>query len=940
MTSMPVNTLSLGSLSLDESQYSNSSPDQIIPLLRSSLQTLLDHLKKLPSSNVTRSITLLNNNDRSLDSASSPSNRVTLNKEATELDESIVGLLNYIGSQFSVWIFDDFVNSNKLQTTLWSSFHYFTIKHYQQAVLGKSNVDASEPHFQHTRYIENERFISICQTITHYYKSFISKMIEHYGYTSQIHYVVSCLRLKPDQQNQHSSVKQKILPVLHLSIHDALCRMGDLSRYRASLEDQLTKISSDYSQALIYYTTASKISPSSGVPLNQLGNINYFRGDIFTSTYYFLRSVAVDEPFKDVSNLRLILRKLSKVKDGEFSEMPIYGLSEQGFDTIEKFHQIKRVLFQITQHYSNLYLAQYSSKGDTAKASSTGFFESSGLKARQDELAEEFYNCCKRGEIPGRILVNLVIVSIIFMWLLKKGIDERVGKGTKSKASLLSSRLAYQNALSFSLKLYSQLFSVALMQTTTRLADERLPEEFMLLLPVFRIIFDWVHKQLVDDSITDWRLDMTECNAMFLKLWQLVGYLRGKYGFEFDVLTAVARSNWDRFDEVLKQQTYDVCRESGASLDENKVFDRAVNTPGAATPKMTTNPTTSNIVKNTTSSKAMVENYEETHSFGLIPLNGGLSDTPTGLEFSNGQVTGDANKYRSECILFSAVEMSRLPVSFLKLDELLGNEAKFEFEGIEFEIVEDEEDEESEECFKTELKEEMLTCMTRISEKEGKLGGRGMPSDTLVGGPGFFGGGQVKMQRYVHGAAGEYERGPYETGRYEGGQDEEVVDERDYYNIGRNDKEIMKEGGYLKGEERKMLIGGDAGENSNRGFNAGYSELFGKRMMNPAAGGTKGVGEKYNGVNAMNSASPAFLSKLYDLEKAQFSKRGGHNTKPRNGGTESKKNEGEGGTKNRRRRRTRRRKKGGKSRCEGSGEEGSDDSCSEDEEVVFTGRGR
>lgn len=36
--------------------------------------------------------------------------------------------------------------------------------------------------------------------------------------------------------------------------------------------------------------------------------------------------------------------------------------------------------------------------------------------------------------------------------------------------------------------------------------------------------------------------------------------------------------------------------------------------------------------------------------------------------------------------------------------------------------MEDEEDEESEECFKTELKEEMLTCMTRISEKEGKLG--------------------------------------------------------------------------------------------------------------------------------------------------------------------------------------------------------------------------
>lgn len=866
MTGIPRNPVTLNSLSLDDTQNSPSTSSQLIPQLRDSLKTFLERLKVVPSIDAVNTRTLLGCNAGSSSLNASLPGRVVLNPEADELDESIVGLLTYIGSQFSVWIFDDFINSGPLKTTLWTSFFYYTIKSYQQAVLGKSNVAETEPYYQQACYIENERFISMCQTITYYYKNLITRMIEKFGNTPQIHYVVSCLRLKPDEHSVHSNVNQKILPVLHLSIHDALCHMGDLSRYRASLEDQSTRISSNYSHALIYYTTASKISPSSGVPLNQLGNISYFRGDFFTATYYFLRSVAVDEPFKEVSNLRLILRKLSKVKGNALADSPIYGLTEQNFDTPEEFYKVKKTLLQITQLYSNIYLAQVNGKNNVSKQSSIIPLEEKEMEALQNQLSEDFYECCKNRDISSRILVNLVIISIIFTWLLKKTIDQSDDKPLRPKSAtvLLTPLKAYRYSLSFSLKLYNKLFSIALKHTLSRSGgDNMLPSQLAALLPVFRIIFDWIHKQLADDSIADWGQDGTECNALFLRAWQIVDYLHKKYKFSFDISTAVARSNWDRFDDVLKQQSDNVSKASQASSDDNEMVD----------------PDSFGNTWGISGSKAMLENYEETHSFGLLPLNGGLSDAPTGLEVLSSLQRPEQNTYRLQCILFSAIEISRLPVTFLNVDEFKGNDATFDFEPIEFDdpaflddSFEEEEEQEEREIDRKEPEAPAVATSSKIPKQpklppapKSKVFGEGysaiptqpaMHSYTQAG------------QYNAHGQAGQYNLQ---------GQDEQVIDESEYYKIKRNNKGIIKEPFFNHADQgyNNGAYNGDYMGKYPAGFNSGYSNSFSQSLKNHAANGAQGSQDIYGPMKALTSASPAFLSKLYDLEKAQFTKKGG-----------------------------------------------------------------
>lgn len=820
MTGESANSISLGNLSLGDSS-NNSSPDQVIPQLHSSLKTFLERLKETVKVNVTRPRTVLSSSENSsLDpSYLTQTDRVSLTPQAIELDESVIALLTYIGNQFSVWIFSDFVNSNSLQVTLWSSFHYLSIKYYQQLVLGNVKVSGTDEVTRKTEDLNQQRYINLCKQITYFYKQFITRLIEKFGYTPQIHFVVSSLRLTPDNLSSPTNVIQKIIPTIHLSIHDTLCHMGDLSRYLSALEDQSTEITKNYSHALIYYTTASKIAPSSGVPLNQLGSISYSRGDLYSATCYFLRSVAVDEPFKDTTNLRVMLRKISKIKDSAFASTPIFGLRDSEYEDKETIGKVKETLLQTLQLFSNLYLAQISAKGEKQlQISSVDLLHSEN---HQKELAKKIYNHSKKKEIPSRILVSLVIIAIVFVWLLKKSADEQekdLDLKKKPSKAYLTPRSAYKSALSFTLKIFDQLLSVTLKYTTSSnlslCTEKKLPSEIGSLLPVFRILFDWMHKQMADDSITSWGQDMSECNAIFLKSWQLIEFLRQRYNFDFDVLTSVAKSNWDRFDEVLKQQTYAI---SSSNEDDDSFIltDTLEGQDGNGGTSM--------------GSQAVFKNYEETHSFGLLALNGGLSDTPTGLESTTSSRRSEQDLYRSQCILFSAVEMSRLSFSFLILDEFKGNNATFVFEQIEFEQESFSDDETSQ-----------------------------FPETFLPPTPGFGVLGPGTLNILPTGPQSQFTTNsyPYEN------QEEQVVNESEYYSIGRNNTSIIKD----------TFSNGSGGYGN--GHATGYSSVFGTLGKNGSGNGKPGSQELFNPMNAMNSASPAFLNKLYNLEQAQFSKNG------------------------------------------------------------------
>lgn len=594
-------------------------------------------------------------------------------QDVSDLDESIEGFLTFLGSKFSLWIFDSFMDSIALQTELWVSFFYPVVNRYRTEVVGKYKANFLEKPVAANQAAK--RFDKICKHVSHFYKQFVTRIVETFGCTPQLYYAVSILHLTPSLAGPAPSANEKMAHAIHLSVHDSLCHLGDLSRYRTSNGYKSDHL--DYTHALVYYTTAFKIQPSSGMPFNQLGNISYSNGDIFSGTYFFLRSVAVDEPFRDgSSNLRIILKKLLKIKDASLPKLKIAGVDsvelaveESGIDNANDFDdmsnvklrkrkenvaEVKENLMRLLQLYSNYYMSHL----PTAKAHDAQLSE-----ALQIELTDKTYELVRAQLIPSKVLVKMSIISITFIWLLEQAND---GTGMLNDA--------YKAALRLTLRLIDKLLSATLYHASQdefgimHLGD-RVKPAVRTLLPAFRIYFDWMNKQADQMRIAEWGQISLQCNALFLKMSQLLEHLRKAFGFQFDFITAVPRSNWDRFEDLLKEEEeapYSDTEESG-SLNDLSISS----------------------VSQKSKRRYLFENDEETQCSGLLPINGGLNDTPSGLGTVREGQRSAQEVYRAQCILFTGVEISRLHSTFLELDEFEREKAEFNFVMMEFEEPEE-----------------------------------------------------------------------------------------------------------------------------------------------------------------------------------------------------------------------------------------------------------
>lgn len=632
--------------------------EQVILSLRKSLEPLLSRLSQEED-----------------DSSSNP-------QDTLELDESIEGFLTFVGSKFSLWIFDSFLDSESVQTELWVSFFYPVVNRYRTEIVGRYKDDYSEKPVAASR--ASKRYDKICRHVGHFYKQFVTRVIENFGFTPQLHYVMSILHLVPSRASSTPPANEKMAPTIHLSVHDSLCHLGDLSRYRTS--NGRVPAQMDYSNAAVYYTTAFKIQPTSGMPLNQLGNISYSTGDIFSGTYYFLRSVAVDEPFRDgSSNLRIILKKLLKIKDSSLTKLAIAGINhteenedESESDVLddsddnvntgsrkdqESIVEVKETLMRLLQLYSNYYMSHLpNSKKQDSELS----------EALQIELTDKIYELVKARLIPSKILVKLVIMSITFVWLLEQANDKNPSKSLTD---------AYQSCVALTLRLIDKMLSVALFHASqgeveTLSLGERVMPVIRTLLPVFRVSLDWINKQAKDMRIVEWGQSNAQCNALFFKVTQLLEYLRKSYGFQFDIETAVARSNWDRFDDVLKQQEEFTTTETD---DSGSWKNKSVST----------------FSRHRGRSRSLYENDEETQCSGLLPVHGGLNDTPSGLAVTKRVQKAAQEIYRAQCLLFTGIDISRISSTFLEVDEFAGENAEFVFVEMDLEDFQEQLEEDS-----------------------------------------------------------------------------------------------------------------------------------------------------------------------------------------------------------------------------------------------------
>lgn len=521
-----------------------------------------------------------------------------------ETDESVINFLDFVSAKFLLWIFDWYTNSENLQTQLWTHFFYPTIRQYRSIVISKSDNSAKQDAVKLSQ--NRKRFDKICKHIGHFYRDFIASSIEKFGITPQLSYVMTILHLRLKNGNKNietvSPSNEKYTSSLHWSTHNSLCHLGDLSRYRSQASSKGT-----YEHALTYYTAAFNIQPSSGVPLNQLGNIAYSKSDIFSGVYYFLRSLAVDEPFPNGhDNLRIVLKKLMRIKDNTLDTTFIENVDNT---------KVTVTLMRLLQLYSTFYVSSKSVKSPEL------------AQIIQEELTDELFELAKEGIISEKSFVKLGIISVSFPWLLEQrdGVDS----------------ISSDGCLDLTLKVFEKILSAAVYIFATKSEDS---EAYKRILPVLRIYFDWLHKQL--SSSLQEKKGFT---IIFKKMVLALEHLRNNHGFKFDIVTAVGRSNWDKFDVFARNKNYsnesDFESDDGCSIKSQNAGE-----------------------ENNTDST-----YEESQSLGLLAINGGLDDIPTGLEKQSNNTD-----YRAQCLLFSGIELSHLGLS-VEINEFAGDLAEFKY---------------------------------------------------------------------------------------------------------------------------------------------------------------------------------------------------------------------------------------------------------------------
>lgn len=658
--------------------YGNSyltSRDHIIQSFRDSLDPLLFRLREESSANAT--------SPRSTGSESSIG-PLTIQ----ELDSTVEAFLAFVGAKFCLWIFQDFMDSADLQAGIWNSFFFPVVNQY------RADVTSSYQNAYTATGLATRRFEKICKHVSYFYKLFIARVIEYYGCTPQLHYVVSVLHLLPPVPRSVSplSPPERVDLMLHQTVHDCLCHMGDLSRYRtASIPSSSDP---DYTHAIIYYRTAFRIQATSGTPLNQLGNISYATGDIFSGAYYFLQSVSVADPFRDGnSNLRTILRKLLKIKQSSLAKLRIAGIlevsdpgklpsgdSDDGNDlaVIEEDEdgkqdtrqskksvtEAKQALMRILQLYATYYISH-------VPAAKPGLKYDVQLSENvQIEFATKIGELTAAKLINGRVVVKLAIIGIVFVYLLEQ--SKSKNPNSDDLKALLDPVEAYQAILSLHLRVFDSLLNVALSaadrdECGILASNRRVKPVIAALLPAFRVYFDWLRKQTSQKKINGVTRGFSGANDLYSKATRFLEYIREAYGFKFDVVTAVSRTPWDRFDDIMKHQEESTPISgniTGNDTDEGSSIWREAET------------------KKKQKQRLLYENDEETQCSGLLAFCGGLHDIPSGLGTVSRKQRSAQEIYRAQCLLFTGVEISRLSPSFLEFDEFAGDLATFDFVGI------------------------------------------------------------------------------------------------------------------------------------------------------------------------------------------------------------------------------------------------------------------
>lgn len=420
------------------------------------------------------------------------------------LDARVEAFLVLAGAEFSQWIFDNpqANQSCEAHASLWSDVFWPMVRCYKE--LASSATDSQR------------RLDVVCKNLHRFYKVFVTRAIENYGYTPELRYIAAALKLTPLVYDEWVE-KRTALSVWLVS--GSLCYMGNLNQCRY-LSDGCFADDAEYLEVMTYFRLSMKILPF-GETLYDQGTTASHHQDPFTSAYYFLLSFNVRKGIA-VKGKKQFQRQCKSILDSGFLQSTLEGI-DGSLD-----YSLKLLLVDFFQFYS------------ANSSSSTAVSDVSTVLNRMKDLVQA-------NDIPSHLLTKISIIQVVM-----------------TKAFESKSAEPYSQFLSFTLKSLELFLDIALdladFKGIFRSTGGKVNSVIALLLPSFRVYFSW----LKHGWVKSWQ-DIYPCDKVLTKLIRFLEHLRKARGFEFGLKTATPATMWSRLEMILsssqKQDSDDVSKE-------------------------------------------------------------------------------------------------------------------------------------------------------------------------------------------------------------------------------------------------------------------------------------------------------------------------------------------------------------------------------------------
>jgi tetratricopeptide (TPR) repeat protein len=415
-----------------------------------------------------------------------------INEAGIDHYDGLIGLLLAIESIFSASILSNLIDGETQLVDCFARIVNPTLSAFRK-------LFPDEDSLNRTQWELN--FHKLCKHFSIFLRELLKRLNQVFGSTEQLRSIIDTLGPyiveDPDvfKASQASSSNEVFLNKIY---GHALCKLGDLSRYRATYRDP-----SDYKHAFAYYKACVAVWKGDGMPWNQMGVIYYSQKEYIDAYYCFNKSLCILHPFKD-SNMISVLKKFLKSNNDAIS------MKED-----DSTGEAKLAIYAMTKR-----VAEYDFLYAKSNSMMSNPLDQTAEYNEIRTLVEPLLSQARAGHISYKILVRLSILLVMVNWRLsEENIVSEYCKG------LFALTMAFFEGL-----------CKIILELSASSSDGVKSEVINSLFPCLRVLFDWLAKDFDEYSFTKDHYSI----SCLQEVVRVLEWIRETYGFHFDTLTAAA----------------------------------------------------------------------------------------------------------------------------------------------------------------------------------------------------------------------------------------------------------------------------------------------------------------------------------------------------------------------------------------------------------------